>query len=196
MHSVLMKNKQFISVFILYFIVLWVGELSSSWAGQPASYPVPPETAKSLFYLQRSTNSNTVVYDANLLANSEINPKQPVEIYWLRYNTNGARRDLNFAERNLVYGLNFDAIAKTDAYVITLMAYSSRVIIVSMGSDGKAIAKVQINGKISKLKNIYIDVSGSGFFSSVNYIELIGIDLASGKSVIERFQPEEELEID
>lgn len=188
------KTDNSIFVYLACAVLLLCFAIPQVFANPPSDYPVPPDSDIRLFYLQNSTNPNTVVYDANVLSNGQLNPKQPIDIYWLRYNTNGVKKGLNFAERNLVYGLNFDSIGKTKSYVITLMAYSGRIIIVSLGPDGKAIAKVKISGKMSKLKNIFINVSGSGFFSSINYIELMGVDLASGKSAIERFQPEEDID--
>ena len=158
-------------------------------ASPPVNYPVPPDSDVRLFYLQRSTNPNTVVYDANLLTKSQLNAEQPVEIYWLRYNTNGERRELSFTESKFAYGLNFDPIDNTNAYLITLLAYSGRDITVFIDKDGKPVAQTIINGKPSKLKRIYIDVDGSGFWSSVNYIELSGNNLSSGKPIVERFNP-------
>jgi len=167
-----------------------MGASSFVWAGQRTNYPVPPETENRLFYLQRSTNSNTVVYDANRLKNGKLDSEQPVNIYWLRYNTNGERRALNFAERNFAYGLTFEPINSGKYYIIKLMAYAERTIRISVSKEGKAEAHTQIKGKQARLKNIYIDVEGSGFWSSVNYIELTGMDVVSGKKISERFVPE------
>ena len=158
-------------------------------ASPPANYPIPPDSDIRLFYLQRSTNPNTVVYDANLKANAQLNAEQPVNVYWLRYNTNGERRELSFSESKFAYGLNFDPIDNSNAYLITLLAYSGRGIKVFIDKDGKAVAQTIINGKPAKLKRIYIDVDGSGFWSSVNYIELSGNNLSSGMPIVERFNP-------
>lgn len=158
-------------------------------ASPPANYPVPPVSDNRLFYLQRSLNPNTVVYDANLLGKQRLNSEQPVEIYWLRYNTNGERKALSFAERNFAYGLNFDPIDDGNAYSITLMAYSGRVIKIYIDENGKAVAQTRINGKQAQLKSIYIDVDGSGFWSSVNFIELSGVNMRNGEPLIERFNP-------
>jgi len=73
--------------------------------------------------------------------------------------------------------------------LITLLAYSGRGIKVFIDKDGKAVAQTIINGKPAKLKRIYIDVDGSGFWSSVNYIELSGNNLSSGMPIVERFNP-------
>jgi len=161
-------------------------------AGPPSDFPAPPDTDNRLFYLQRSTNPNTVVYDANMTNKGQLDSDKPVKVYWLRYNNDGKKRGLNFAERNFAYGLSFDSIEKGQIYSINLMAYSGRDIKVLMNANGLPEAQVEINGKMSVLKRIYLDVSGSGFFTSVNSVELLGVDLKSGEEVIERFDPDDE----
>jgi hypothetical protein len=157
-------------------------------ASPPDDYPVPPETDSRLFYLQRSTNANTVVYDASLLPNGNLNPKRPVEAYWLRYASHGERKALNFIQRKFAYGLNFEKI-KENTYKIFLKAYSGREIKVSIDSQGRPIAVIRINKQLAKLKRVYIDVSGSGLWTTVNYIDLLGNSLKDGKLLRERFNP-------
>ena len=43
-------------------------------------YPIPPESATRLFFIQRSVNPNTVVYEARLRADGTLDPEQPIEI--------------------------------------------------------------------------------------------------------------------
>ena len=64
-----------------------------------ASYPVPQKTDKLLFYLQRSHNKNTIVYELNTLPNGEINIKNPINVYWIRYEEGGRRAELSFIQR-------------------------------------------------------------------------------------------------
>jgi hypothetical protein len=51
----------------------------------PAEFPVPPYSKKSLFYIHRSPNPNTVIYEVNLTDKSIIDPENPVKVYWIRY---------------------------------------------------------------------------------------------------------------
>jgi len=132
------------------------------------------------------------VYDANINANGKLNAKKPVVVYWMRYHGDGARKTLNFAERNFAYGLTFDPTDDGSGYMIYLMAYSEREIKVSFDNNGQVAAYTTIAGKPARLKRIYIDVSGSGFWSSVNFIELKGVDLQNGKDITERFDPDDE----
>ena len=60
-------------------------------------FPVPSEP-NMLFYVQRSVNSNTVVYAARLDADGAIDPKTPVDAFWRWYNVDGQKKPLNFIE--------------------------------------------------------------------------------------------------
>lgn len=188
MESAKMKVIKYVLLFGLWFFLL----VGVAVAGPPSDFPAPAETDNRLFYLQRSMNSNTIVYDANMTDKGRLNSDKPVNVYWLRYNSDGKKRGLNFAERNFAYGLNFDSIDNGQAYLITLMAYSGRDITIRVDANGLPEAQVEINGKMSRLKRIYLDISGSGFWTSVNTIELLGVNLKTGEEVIERFDPDDE----
>lgn len=177
-------------IFALFFLLL---VSMSSFAKQPAHYPIPPDTENRLFYLQRSTSIHTVIYDANILANGQLNPKNPVNVYWLRYdkNKNSKRRALNFAERNFAYGITIKKL-KPGTFKMNLKAYSERDIQVYINKVGQPIAQTIINNRSAMLKSVYVDVSGSGIWINVNYIELIGMGLKDGKLEIERVFPNQE----
>lgn len=192
MENTNMKLMRYILLFGLMLgmcFCLWGG---AAVAGPPSDYPAPPDTDNRLFYLQRSMNSNTVVYDANITSKGQLDSDKPVKVYWLRYNNDGKKRGLNFAERNFAYGLNSDSIENGEAYLINLMAYSGRDIKVMINANGLPEARVEINGKMSILKRIYLEISGSGFWTSVKSVELLGVDLKSGEQVIELFDPDDE----
>ena len=61
-------------------------------------YQVPDEP-DMLFYIERSTNSNTVVYAARRGANGALDTTAPVETFWRWFNVDGAKKPLNFIER-------------------------------------------------------------------------------------------------
>src|SRR5690242_19851463 len=68
-------------------------------------FPVPPYSKKSLFYIHRSPNPNTVIYEANLTSKNTIDVNDPVKVYWIRYGEKGQLRDLNYIEKTFAYGL-------------------------------------------------------------------------------------------
>ena len=153
-------------------------------------YPVPPTSDKHLFYLQRSTNANTVVYDANFSGSGRLDHFRPVTVYWLRYHTNGEKRALNFFERNLAYGVESEAAGDSKGgYLVNLVSLKTRIFRVLRDNAGKVQATMKIGGRLARLCSIYVNVTGGGLFPDVHYIDIYGTDLETGKPVYERYKP-------
>jgi hypothetical protein len=153
-------------------------------------FPTPPDAPNRLFYIQRSSNSNAVIYDANVLPNKNLNARNPVHTYWIRYADKGQKEELSTMQRTLAYGLYTDKIKGIEeSYEGYFLAYRKRKFIVKMHTDGTPIALFPINGKMQILKRVFVSVDDSGFMPSVNYIELFGKDVISGKDIYERFKP-------
>ncbi|MHA8067755.1 DUF4833 domain-containing protein [Aquirufa ecclesiirivi] len=154
-------------------------------------FPTPPESAIRLFYIQRSSNSNVVVYDANLTSNKALNAKNPVHTYWIRYTEKGQQEELSSIQKTLAYGLYTNKINTElePSYEGYFLAYRKRKFVVKLDPKGVPIALFPINGKLQILKRVYVNVDESKFMPSVNYIELFGKDPVSGKEVYERFKP-------
>jgi hypothetical protein len=153
-------------------------------------FPTPPDSPVRLFYIQRSSNANTVIYDANILANKALNAKDPVHTYWIRYGEKGQKEELSTIQRTLAYGLYTDAIkSEVNAFEGYFLAYRKRKFVVKLDPKGTPIALFPINGKLQILKRVFVSVDESHMMPSVNYIELFGKDQISGKDVYERFKP-------
>jgi hypothetical protein len=176
--------KRFIKLFLTFVAALFIQ------ASPAERFPVPPDSPNRLFYIQRSSNANTVVYDANLLSNKTLHPKDPVHTYWIRYGERGQREELTTIQRTLAYGLYTDRIkTESNAFEGYFLAYRKRKFIVRMDGRGNPIALFPINGKLQVLKRVYVSVDESNMMPSVNYIELFGKDQATGKDVYEKFRP-------
>jgi hypothetical protein len=73
-----------------------------------SNYPTPPHNAKSLFYIQRSGNISTVVYEANTAAkNMAFDAQNPIHVYWICYQEDSKTMELNYLERKFAYGVNY-----------------------------------------------------------------------------------------
>jgi hypothetical protein len=152
--------------------------------------PTPPDSPIRLFYIQRSSNANTVVYDANILANKKLNPKSPVHTYWIRYDEKGQKEELTTIQRTLAYGLYTDIIkSEPNAFEGYFLAYRKRKFVVKLNAQGLPIALFPINGKLQILKRVFVSVDESTILTTVNYIELFGKDQVTGKDIYERFKP-------
>jgi hypothetical protein len=153
-------------------------------------FPIPPNSSLRLFYIQRSSNANTVIYDANLLPNKTLNPKDPVYTYWIRYAEKGQKEELSTIQRTLAYGLYTNPITtESNTYEGFFLAYRKRKFVVKLDTKGNPIALFPINNKLQILKRVYVSVNETNFMPSVYYIELFGKDPVTGKDVYERFVP-------
>ena len=153
-------------------------------------FPTPPNSPTRLFYIQRSSNANTVVYDANLLPNKTLNPKDPVYTYWIRYGEKGQKEELTTIQRTLAYGLYTNPIAsEPNTFEGYFLAYRKRKFVVKLDAKGNPFALFPINNKLQILKRVYVSVDETHFMPGVYYIELFGKDPVSGKDVYERFKP-------
>lgn len=153
-------------------------------------FPIPTPTANRLFYIQRSNNANTVIYDANMLKNSTLNAKEPVHAYWIRYAEGGKIEELSTIQRTLAYGLHTSKMKNAgDSYEGHFFAYRKRKFIVKLDGDKKPVALFQINGKMQILDHAWVQVEEAGLTPKIPFIELFGHDAKTGALVYEKFVP-------
>ena len=148
-------------------------------------FPVPPYSKKSLFYIHRSPNPNTVIYEVNLTAKNEIDPKDPVKIYWIRYGEKGQQRDLNYLERTFAYGVKPETIDE-HSYKLQFVASKERSFVASLDEKGQAFATMKIGGRLSKLTKIFVQVAEEGWWPKVAYVEFFGTDVETKKPAYEK----------
>ncbi|MFN8165723.1 MAG: DUF4833 domain-containing protein [Bacteroidia bacterium] len=155
------------------------------------SFPTPPANDNSLFYVQRSKNTNSIIYEVNRMPDGTPNPQEPVKIYWIRYASDSAIEDLSYIQSKYAYGLTSRPYGgQKNAYVLQFVSYSKKTLYLLPESNGKYGMFTNINGKLCELKKVFIMISGGSFwFPSIDYVELTGKDPASQMTVVERFVP-------
>ena len=149
------------------------------------AYPLPSEPGQ-MFYVERSSNSNTVVYCAKLGKDGKLDADDPIVAYWRWYNVDGHVKQLNFAERMMAYGIK---AVKHDgpggAYSFHIAAMPERTFYI--GLDGKG--QPEVFGKLGnhwvKLVYVYLEVDDHGLMPDVPELDIFGIDRASGKVIRE-----------
>jgi hypothetical protein len=154
--------------------------------GRPADFPTPPKTDRSLFFIQRNKNKNTVVYDAHLTKEGKIHSNKPVDVYWLRYSGSGERSELTWLQRTFAFGYGSKKESKKESFWITLTAYDGRKIHLEKTSDGLPIATMTINGKYCQLYNIWVYADETGNWPKVLHVDLHGKNMVTGKPEFER----------
>ena len=144
-----------------------------------------PDEPNQLFYIQRSPNSNTVVYAAKLDAPWRVRFQAPVEAFWRKFNIDGSKQPLNFMERLMAYGVRMDAIRPGQPITFRVVALPDRKLTLAMDAQHHPEALMQMGGHTVKLSYVYLQVVEGGLLPSVPSLDIFGIDIASGKAIHE-----------
>jgi phosphatidylglycerophosphate synthase len=153
------------------------------------TFPVPPHNSNSLFYLQRTPNTNTVICELNE-KNGVLDRSEPVHVLWIRYGDQKQRQELTFIQRHFAYGLKTRDLGN-DVYELHFVSYKNVLFYLKKSPvDNKRYVYATITGKQAILNRIYIKINPGGTFWSPNveYLELKGTDTQSGKVLIQRIK--------
>ena len=145
------------------------------------------QATQRLFRIERSKNANIVAYDLRLGGDGKPDPKTPVEAYWV-YAADGAREALSLVQKKLAYGFK-SRLESPDVVVLRMVADLGREIRVER-VGGVFRALVDIDGKRAVLDHIYVkSIERTLRLPSVEFVDLFGVDLATGAERHERIVP-------
>lgn len=146
-----------------------------------------PQEENQLFYLQRDPDDNTIIYAASLL-NGELDPSNPIDAYWIRYEEDGKKQKLSFIQRKMAYGVNYKELSP-NVYEMYIHAYKPLKIKLSKNSKtGKFEAHVKVKDMNILLNRIFVRINGGSLFKpNVQYIEICGKNMKDGKETVYRF---------
>lgn len=154
-----------------------------------AAQPILPEPkAKNLlFFLQRTSDANTVVYQLNLEKDGSVNEKVPVKASWIRYEENGKVKELTAIEKKFAYGVQCKQLA-TEIFEIRLVSYKKLpMYLQKSATDQQYRLYIKDEGKDLLLKRVFVKVEGGSFwFPKVHYIDLFTVDSDNGAEILKR----------
>jgi len=151
-------------------------------------YPVPADNVSRLFFVQRSPNTNTIIYELND-KDGRLDPENPIHVYWLRYAEKGQKEELNYIQRKFAYGLTTKPLGN-DQYDVRFVSYKKFPLTLMKAVDGKYHIFVTIAQKQMILSRIFIKIEGGSFWlPNVVYVELKGTDPSTGREITEHFKP-------
>jgi hypothetical protein len=153
------------------------------------TFPVPPVNGNSLFYLQRTPNINTVIYELNQ-TNGMTDKDEPVKIQWIRYTDKRQRVDLSWIQRRFAYGLKEKDMGN-GTFELRFFAFKKVPLYLKKWSvDNKQHVFVDISGRQAILNRVYlrIDPGGSFWSPNVRYLEVTGVDTENGKELVQRIK--------
>ncbi|MDR3712466.1 MAG: DUF4833 domain-containing protein [Puia sp.] len=153
------------------------------------TFPIPPHSQVSLFYLQRTPNTNTVLYELNLGKDGIPDRDDPVHPLWIRYTERRQRQELSFIQRVFAYGVKSKWIS-TDKYELRFVAYKKHAFYLMRNNrDQRFYVFTSISNRNAILNRIFIRINGGTMWSpNVEYIELKGTDPDNGKEIMERIK--------
>lgn len=164
--------------------LIFISFASQSFAD---TLPVPEKRKELLFYIQRNHNKNTIIYDANFDEDGKLYSKQPVKVYWIRYEEQGQTMKLRSMEKMFAYGARSHRIkGKEDEYKLKLIAYKDKEFTLIQTAPNKAEVFTNVNNRYCKLDHLYIFADNSKLWPVVKYVEIFGIDTSTNEEVYEK----------
>lgn len=168
-------------------------KLTSMGATYPAQAGVArpdfpqPDDPNQLFYLQRTTNANTVVYAANYDAEGRLDARNPISVYWRRFATTGHRRQLTPIERFLAFGVRVQPRGVPGEFTVIPRAAPQHPLVLRQTGPGRAEILAPLGGGMARLSHVFLEIDETGLLPAVRKAIVHGTDLASGRAVIETF---------
>ncbi len=183
------QYKPKLVIFFLLSILSTDQLLSQNNKEDGIEFPVPVYNANQLFYLQRNENINTLVYELNE-QNGSLNTKDPIHAFWILYAKKSQRQELTEIEKKFAYGIKIISTDK-EQYTFSLISCPKIGLQLVKDADKKYHVYVTPYKQQMILQRIYIKVKEGGFKlePNVEYIELKGTEVITGKEITERIKP-------
>lgn len=149
-------------------------------------FPALKGNPNQLFYLQRTKNTNTIIYELNK-KNGLLDSKNPIHVFWILFASNEECQELSSIEKKFAYGITVTSIGNGE-YQFTLVAYPKIILYLKKDSDQNYHVYLTLSGKLMMLQRTFIKEKEGGFSLSptVEYIDFFGIDVVNGKEIYER----------
>ncbi len=155
--------------------------------GQEIQFPIPSGNPKQLFYLQRTTNKNTIVCELNY-RDSVFNKKNPIHVYWIRYEERGQLEELGYFQKKFAYGIKVKSV-KENKYEMHFVSLKKVKMDLIKMEDNQYRVFVNVNHKRMILHSIYIDlVETKKLKPDIKFLELTGIDTSTKLRIKERLK--------
>lgn len=160
---------------------------TSGRSNEADNFPTPPPNNTMMFYLQRTPNTNTIVYALNCDKNNKLLDSEPIKVYWIRYTEEGNPvRNLNYIQKKFAYGIKTQKSGK-DSWNLSMVAYDKLPLTLRKGKQGAYNVFVTINNKDYIFRKAYIKVDGGSFWSpNIPYIDIYTKDEVLGKEITHR----------
>src|ERR1700761_7415473 len=121
-----------------------------------------PDEPNQLFYIQRSPNSNTIVYTAHRDDKGMIDTSNPVEAFWRKFNIDGSKQSLNMIERMMAYGVRADRAQPGKPTTFSIAALPERKFELTFDAHHGPMALLKMGEHTVAVRYIYLQVKEGG----------------------------------
>lgn len=185
--AIQIKNLNTFAIKLTIFLLLFLlSQVAIAQENKSTTLPTP-KGKDLLFFLQRTPDVNTVIYELNYKADGTIDCKAPVKGSWLRYAEGGDYKNLSSFEKKFAYGVKCKAIGN-GAFEIRLAAYQKIVLyLLKSKEDQQYKMYIKDEGKNLLLKRVFVKINGGSFwFPKVVYIDLFTVNSDTGIEILKR----------
>jgi len=148
---------------------------------------ITPDDPNVLFYIHKNTNPNAIVYALNIDTNNKINSKEPIKVFWRRYQEDGRKKKLAWLEKTFAFDFKVKPFeGKENTYIFSLIAMKNKKLYATQNKSGKPVVLMTIAGKKALLEKIYLMVDDTKKIQSVSSMELFGKDPKTGQLIYEK----------
>lgn len=139
-----------------------------------------PSDRHQVFFLQRNTNANTIVYVAQFDQKGLLNPKNPISGYWRRFAGNGHVMAFRWYERVFGFGARTRALPDGAGYEVRFNGIKSQQLTLIQNGPFDAALYTRQNGENIKMIYGFLDVDESGLLPKVVQLRLYTSDPKTG----------------
>lgn len=183
---------KFKKIVLLLVVLITTASFKTEMIKFETTYPKPEGVENMLFYVQRTINTNTIVYTLNQDKDGNLNEKEPIKVYWIKYAQGGKIDPLTYIQRNYAYGVKSKLIDnEKKSYLFEFVSYSKRQFyLLKSKKDNKYHVWGYVNNKLTILNNILVKIEGGTFWvPNVKYVEVKATDPEASEEVTEIIKP-------
>lgn len=136
-----------------------------------------------LFHIERSRDADMIYYEARLNQAGQLDPKEPIKIYWIKHSKNNQHAPLTRIQNRFGYGIHYISIAPHEV-VFHLVSVTEQALILRKNGNGQFRVFANTPQGEIQLSNISIYFANESFWSpDINRLYLYGISTETGEYI-------------
>ncbi|TFH39130.1 MAG: DUF4833 domain-containing protein [Bacteroidia bacterium] len=164
--------------FGILMILIFTGSLGYSCPGEP-----DPDLTNTLFVIERSRDSDYLVYMLNRDSKGIIDENTPIEVYWVKNTPNNTLEPLTRIQNRYGYGIQLinKMVFSDSEWYFQIVAFPDRSFVLKQ--DNEKNYRVYLHGSKGEIavEKLFVNFSNNSFWNpEVSDITLFGRESRSG----------------